>query len=249
MDFYTKTAEILTSQDFSMEEYEISPEEFQEFVSNARYPEFKDYNLGNLSSKHLDHFIATKFLEISSTDVYMDVASSRSPVPEIYERMFGIPVFRQDLTYEDGLHGNRIGSDAAKIPLADHSISKIGLHSSFEHFEGDSDIGFIREAERILKPGGRACIVPLFLAPQYTFKIDPSLWSGESIDFENDARIEKRDNWGIRFARFYDIDHLEKRIRRNLGDLQLKICVGLNLSEINKSCRDRYFTAILEKPK
>ena len=49
------------------------------------------------------------------------------------------------------------------MPLPEGVRDQDSSHCSFEHFEGDSDIGFIRETARVPRPGGAACIVPLYL--------------------------------------------------------------------------------------
>jgi hypothetical protein len=79
----------------------------------------------------------------------------------------------------------------------------MSLHCSFEHFEGWSDRDFILEAARVLAPGGRLCIVPLYLAPEYSEeRIQTMTLGGES---------HARDP-GSQFSRVYDPPSLAERV-------------------------------------
>ena len=49
------------------------------------------------------------------------------------------------------------------------------LHCSYDHFEGQADIGFAREAGRVMRAGGRTVIAPLYLSDTFGAKIDPRL--------------------------------------------------------------------------
>ncbi|WP_338668964.1 class I SAM-dependent methyltransferase [Pseudodesulfovibrio methanolicus] len=61
----------------------------------------------------------------------------------------------------------RLVGDVSAIPLPDASLDAISCHHSFEHFQGEADVAFIREIGRVLRPGGRACIIPFFLCNRY----------------------------------------------------------------------------------
>jgi hypothetical protein len=111
--------------------------------------------------------------------VYIDIANANSPAPEIYSKLARCKTYRQDLIYPEGLHGDVIGGDAAKMPLPNGFASAMALHCSFEYFEGDSDQEFIREESRVFRSGGRLCIVPLYLFPEYAIQTDPE----EYLDF------------------------------------------------------------------
>ena len=56
-----------------------------------------------------------------------------------------------------------IGGLIDAVPMPDQSFDAISCHHSIEHFRGDLDIRFVKELARLLKPGGRAAITPLFL--------------------------------------------------------------------------------------
>ena len=75
-----------------------------------------------------------------------------------------------------GISDNVIGGYvAANMPLEDGFATKMGLHCSFEHFEGDADMRFIGEASRVLETAVRLCIVPLHLFNTYAIQTDISV--------------------------------------------------------------------------
>lgn len=164
--------------------------------------------------KALEHFASFELLRPRAGRIYMDVASSGSCVPRVVAALYGVEqVWRQDLTYEAGVHGETIGSDAADIPLPDASVDLMGLHCSFEHFEGDADTGFVREAARLLRPGGAACIVPLYMSNRYHLLSNVEmLRTGRMPAFEPDAPIYFSPRPNNVHGRFYDAPTLRRRV-------------------------------------
>ncbi|MBI3796452.1 MAG: sulfotransferase [Deltaproteobacteria bacterium] len=234
---------------FAVCDYEVDIADYQRYFHAARYREdFPDYYPANLPEKSLEHYLAAKLLQFDEHDVYIDIASEHSPVPEIYHRLFGVKAHRQDLAYPPGLNGDMIGGDAAHLPVSDGFATKLALHCSFEHFEGDVDIGFIREAARVLQPGGAVCIVPLYLFEEYAIQTDPTIAGSSELEFESDAVIYCAPRWNNRHGRFYDPEHLLTRIGSNLSSLTLKIYRITNAQQIDTSCYVR-FVALVEKPK
>ena len=139
-----------------------------------------------------------------------------------------------------------IGGDAADMPVKDGFATKMALHCSFEHFEQDSDIRFIKEASRVLKVNGKVCIVPLYLFEKYVIQTDPSVLTKRGISFEKDATIYCARGWGQRHGRFYDVPHLITRIKDNLGGLNLIIYAVKNEKEVDPSCYVK-FIAVLDR--
>src|SRR5260370_40376878 len=103
----------------------------------------------------------------------MDVASSTSPFPEILRQLYKITVFRQDLSYPAGVNGLTVGSDATQIPVPGEPIDRVPLHCSFEHFRRNSDTEFMKELARLLRPGGMAAIIPLYVANKHQIPPNP----------------------------------------------------------------------------
>lgn len=160
--------------------FHVDAAEYHSWLLSANYPPRSyadaDYGRHVFSEKSLEHFVAAKLLTIGYGETYIDVASALSPAPEIYQRLYGCLSYRQDLVYPVGVHDNVIGGDASAMPVPDGFADKISLHCSFEHFEQDRDIRFIEEACRVLKPGGKLCILPLYLYTEYAIQTDVSTW-------------------------------------------------------------------------
>ena len=235
---------------FDVRAIDLDVAAYRRFIAAAGYERFPLYYAGGRApgfhEKGLEHFLALELLRLGPGDVYVDVASQNSPVPEIYGRISGARVFRQDLSYSAGVHGERIGGDAARMPVADGFASAIALHNAFEHFEGDSDARFVTEACRVLRPGGRLCIAPLFLAARYVVQTDPAVWPREGVPFEADAEVACARGWRDRHGRFYDVPHLVSRVRDSLRGARLTVFVVGNAREIDPAVYLK-FVALIER--
>jgi SAM-dependent methyltransferase len=232
-----------------MTDFAVDVVEYNNYFTAARYQsDFPQYYPSNLPEKSLEHYIAAKLLQLTEHDVYIDIASEHSPVPDIYHRLFGVRAYRQDLAYPDGLHGDEIGGNAANMPVLDEFASKMALHCSFEHFEGDADMRFIRECNRVLQPGGAVCFVPLYLSEEYAIQTDPTTAVREAVQFEEDAILQCAPGWGNRHGRFYDPVHVFMRIVPNLGQLHINLYRLANVQKAHPSCYAR-FAMLLSKPR
>ena len=233
---------------FEVCDYELDVADYRQYVTEARYVEdFPNYYPGNLAEKALEHYIAAKLLRLNDQDTYIDVASEHSPVHEIYRRLFGAKTYRQDLAYPPGLNGVMIGGDAANMPVPGGFASKMALHCSFEHFEGDTDSRFIREVARVLRPGGAVCIVPFYLSEEYAIQTDPVVALSSGVVFEDDATVYCAQGWNNRYGRFYDAEHLRARVGEHLHGLTLEIYALTNVSQVDETCYAR-FAMVIKKP-
>jgi SAM-dependent methyltransferase len=231
----------LQYQGFTVRNYCIDLHAYREYFRAARYEtDFPQYYPTNRAEKSLEHYVAAMLLELSARDAYIDIASEHSPVPAIYNSLFGARTYRQDLAYPPGLIGDTIGGDAAAMPVRDGFATKMALHCSLEHFEGDSDIRFFREANRVLAPGGVVCVVPLYLCEHYAVQTDPVIAVAQNVGFEDDAVLYCADNWGNRHGRFYDAEHLASRLRNATAGIQVVIYRLVNVSDVDPSCYARF---------
>lgn len=236
-----KLLEALEQYQVPVKDLSIDVEGYREYFSRAGYADrYPNYYPWNIAEKSLEHYIAQQLLDLKPEDVYIDIASEGSPVPEIYQRLFGCTTYAQDLFYEEGIHGNRIGSDAASMPLPDGSVTKMALHCSFEHFEGQADSGFIREVSRLLKPGGRLVIVPLYLASTYSILTDPLVSRKNEVQFEQDAVVMAVQGWGNRHGRFYDASHLVSRVLNVTNNLKFDLFRLTNTRDVSESAYARF---------
>jgi len=229
-------------------EYRIDPDGYRKYYNAAGYgKKFPDYYAFNLPEKSLEHYIAADLLDLEPGEIYIDIASEHSPVPGIYKRLFGVNCYRQDLSYPAGVHGDKIGGDAAKMPIPAEFADKMGLHCSFEHFEGDSDIRFIHEIARVLKPGGAVCFVPFCLHEEHAVMTDPVIAASSDIPFDSNATIYCVPGWGNRHGRFYAPEDLQRRIVQNLHGLFPVLYRISNSVDIDSSCYAK-FAMLITKP-
>jgi len=197
-----------------------------------------------LFEKTLEHYLAFNILDLQKDDIYIDIANANSPCPYIYSRLSGCESYQQDLIFPQGLHGHTIGGDACEMPLPNSFCDKMSLHCSFEHFEGNSDSRFIREACRVLKPCGKLCILPLYFNTEYAIQTDPAK---ALINADYDAIMYCKKGYQNRHGRFYDIPHFVERVVKNLGDLKLTVYTVQNEKEVDPSCYIK-FIGLFEKP-
>ncbi len=238
----------LQKNGFDVKPFQIDKDDYYSYLNRAQYQRFGYQNGGkasNFTEKSVQHYLAAKLLNLISQDVFIDIACANSPATIIYHELYGCEVYRQDIIFSKGIHGNVIGGNADEMPVPDGFATKMALHCSFEHFEQSSDIGFLEEANRVLRNKGKVCIVPLYLSSTYTIMTNPIL-APENFPFESDATLCCVKNWENRHGRFYDVHHLMTRIRDNLGSLTLTILVVENEKDINPSSRGK-FIALLEK--
>jgi hypothetical protein len=241
----------LKGSGFRVADLTVDVADYRRYVERAQLYRREEFYGGldgpNFPEKSLEHYVAANLLELGPADTYIDVASQDSPAPLVYRHLFACKTYRQDLSVPPGVHGDTIGSDAASIPVPDGFATKMGLHCSFEHFEGDCDTRFVREASRILRPGGRVCIAPLYLCSHYAIQTDPAVLSAGSVEFDPQAVLYCKKGYRNRHGRYYDAPHLARRVAAALGALDLQIYCVTNPREVHPSCYLK-FVALLTKP-
>ncbi len=240
----------LNASNLIIKNFKPNLSDFINYLRYAEYHQFQEYYNGghayNFIEKAFEHYLAAKLLDLTNEDIYIDIANCNSPVPEIYHKLYSCKTYRQDLMFPEGIHGNKIGGDAGNMPIEDGFATKMALHCSFEHFELNSDINLIKESNRVLRTGGKLCILPLYLLNHYALQINPIEWPTANRDLERDAILYCVMGWGTRHARFYDIPHLLSRIGENLGTLKLTIYVVQSTGILAQKTHVKYI-AFFEK--
>lgn len=141
--------------------------------------------------KMLEHYASIELAGLVPGGTYMDAAASASPFYQVIRRTHGVAMcYRQDLNRRPGVHGDTIGSDASNIPLPDASLDGIVSHNSWEHFEGDSAFGFIKESARLLRRGGKLCILPLAFRARTEIWTSPSCWATKYVNAKELPRFD-----------------------------------------------------------
>lgn len=240
----TQVEDRLTRLGISVEPYLVNWRGFEEF-QRRHAGQFGRWN-GKIE-KQLEYFISRDLLDIQPDDCLIDIGSWYSPYPDLIRREYGCTVYAQDLSYRQGIHGWQIGSDAAALPLTDGSVSKMALHCTFEHFEGDTDSRFVREVSRVLDPRrGRVVIVPLYIHQEYTIWSDPSLFASSRIQPDPGAQVYLNVGWSNQFGRHYSPEALGDRVARQAGDLSFKVLQIANVPDLDPRCYVRY-VGLLDK--
>lgn len=203
----------LDSLGIPVEELRIDPAEFAAYREAAEYTRrFPDYYGTRMAEKQLEHFVTLRLLAPRAPGVFLDVASEHSPVPEIYERLSGAPAYGQDIQYAPGVEGRRIGGDACAMPVPAGFADTVALTCSIEHFEGDADVRLCRELGRVVGPGGRFVIAPLYLNPEAVAVTDPVYSAQAEVPFDDGVALHCARDWRNRHGRFYSPETLKRRL-------------------------------------
>jgi SAM-dependent methyltransferase len=205
------------------------------------------YYAGLEHDKWMEHFLSYHVLQPREGEVLLDVASHWSPFYRIIQKLTKVHVYLQDLCFEVGIHDNRIGSDCTSIPLPDASVDCISVNNSIEHFEGDRDSRFLREAYRLLKPSGRLCIVPLWVNNVVVNMADPAVDLSD-VEFDPGSVLVSSSPWKIRFSRFYTPETYVERLTRVVPELSHEIISIHNLASMDPRLNYWSFIAVLTKP-
>lgn len=185
--------------------------------------------------KCLEHYLAYRWLKLSIKDTYIDVAADKSPWAMIL-RERNIQGYRLDLSYPSGIHGYDIGADAGNTGLESEFASALSLQCAYETFQGDSDIRFITEAERILSPGGNLAILPLYIDSSYFILSSPYIALTQIQIDEGAIRVWREDKFREPYSRHYSPEAFAKRVYSQLQKMHGKIIRFTNLQDV----RDRY---------
>jgi hypothetical protein len=249
-----KIIKLLDENGIKNESYSIDAPAFKKYLSETIYPSY--YYGGILTNdefieKALEHFVSLKLVTLNETSVAVDIGAANSPFYKIVKSKTRTPfAYSHDKIFKKGIHENKIGSLASRLPLEKESVDVITLHCSLEHFEGTQDKVFFREAERVLIKGGKCIVLPLYLSSEYTVHLDPVYnllkWYHPNVSDDKDAVIRYCDS-RQHFSRHYDVKNFKERILNHLHFLDVEIFHVENFKEINPNCYLRFIAVFTKK--
>jgi len=223
---------------FAVEPYIIDEKKYGDYHAKFenKYAGYGDYR----HEKALEHFVSFQFCDLNSESKVIDVANAGSGFPDILNNIFGCKVWSNDLDFKPGIRKvndwhTRVGCDACHLPVDDNYFDLMVLHCALEMFEGESDIGLVKEASRVLKPGGKLVIIPLYMNEIYHVLRDPQSPRYPLPKIDEGAHLIYRDEFHeVAFARFYNPGAFKSRLVD--GQLKVQILKVENNKEIDQSC-------------
>ena len=244
----------LSAAGLSLGTYSPDPQSFNEFKREIGFP--ADYHGGAhggvYDEKLLEHFIAWDLLNLKNlkaTEIYIDVAAGGSPWAQILRSKLPAQSFALDLNVSSKFKNfpYYLTEDATQTSFADNSVSCLSLQCAYELFIGQNDIDFIKELARIMKPGGRCIISPLYMHTHYCGYSTPEYF-GKNHNDRGSVPYIRWDCSGIPFSRKYDAKTLQKRVLAEITkhNLSYKISVVRNKTELGKGIYCHFILEIIK---
>ncbi len=199
---------------------EVSLQDLQKFSQDHAYPYY--YYRNSRPSYMLWHYVGMELAQPAANELVVDVGAQAGIWSGLAQQSTGCRSYDLDLEFRPGIHGNRIGASADAIPLDDDSVASFVSFCAFNCFEGPADMGFLREASRCLKPGGKIVIVPICISTKHTNIYDPLVCDREE-SFDPGAERKAWHGWGNNFGRWYDSMALQERILAHLPGFQAQV--------------------------
>jgi len=203
----------------TLNDYSPPPAGFKAFQAESWFP--ADYHGGRhgdvWDEKLLEHWLAAQRLDLMNYrpgEIYVDVAACGSPwVKTLRERKqiegYAIDLSEVPLIYRDMPYYR--SENATHMTFADNSVTGASLHCAYEMFTGEDDTNFILEAARILKPGGKVVILPLYMHTHYCAYSTPEYY-GKSYSDPGAKEYVRLDCYGVPSSRKYDAAQLKERV-------------------------------------
>ncbi len=237
----------------SVESLIVDVSDFTEFKRIFNFP--ADYYGGSdglvYEEKLLEHYIAYRLIDFSLPVrlPYLDIAACASPWAKLL-RDTDLQAFAIDLEptgpYINLPHYER--QDATATRFEPGTIGSASLQCAFEMFIGCNDTGLIKELARILRPGGRTVISPLYMHTHACHYQSPE-HIGRINGDKGATTYIRRNCWGIESSRKYCVATLIERVLEPAKQLGLitTLLVLRNVSDIHQKAY-MHFILVLDKP-
>lgn len=198
-------------------------------------------------SKYLEWHLSLTAARAADARTVVDLGAAYQGFADVLRAaMPGCEAIMVDLAFAPGLERgsagvHHYGTDAASLgALDDASVDLVVSHNAFEHFAGGSAGRAVREAERVLRPGGKMIVTPLFGAAQDTIVLQPfsafvanddagfaqaildEIGAAEAAGGEGSVRVRYNDAIISPYARAYDLAALRREV---LDDTALVPCL------------------------
>ncbi len=200
--------------------------------------------------KLMEHFFAYYFIKQmvwKKQDIFIDVAGGSSPFAKFLREQEAIQAYSIDLSLSKYSYLDYyLQGDASKMDFQDGSVTAVSIQSSLETFPGDLDNRIIKEISRILKPGGKAFICPLYLHEEQVSIMSPSNYARGLADKDSLEVIRTDCRDALPMSRFYSMEGLQKRLLRDANEWGLSFKIYILPDEIVERDEFVYFKYILE---
>lgn len=224
-------------------DYSPSVEAFKAFQAENYFPD--DYFGGRdnpvWDEKLLEHWIASEKLGLvnySASDIYIDVAAASSPWAKAVRERKGIDAYAIDLgevgdSYKNLPYYRIENATATRFP--DASVKGASLHCAYEMFVGNDDVQFISEVFRILAPGGKVVILPLYMHTHYC-AYSTQEYFGKGYSDPAAKEYVRLDCMGVPSSRKYDAAMLKSRVLDIIvsNGMSYKLLALRNKAELGK---------------
>lgn len=223
-------------------DFKVDKKKYENFLKEINYKKkYPTYYNFNFYEKTLEHFVAFILLNLKKGDKFIDIAAEKSPHSQEFSRLTGCIGYKQDIMFRPGIHGTKIGGNAAELPVADNFFQGALAACSIEHFEKNSDIKFMKEMSRVLSRGGKVVIIPLYLHKKPFCATDPRCSIPGEVEFDPGIDVHCIKEFQNRHGRFYSPGTLlERLIDPNLSRMNFTVYYIKNFKEIDTSVYCRF---------